>query len=127
MQRLAYSLAAVTIVLALSGCDGQPIGSTFAVAVRIVACAGDCLELPLPNAAVEVLSDDDKPVGSGQTDATGEYRFKVSGGGTFHIVVKSPFVKGGMKDTYADGSGKGSDTTVTLLAPMSSVTIPAPG
>ena len=125
MRPLAYSLAALTIVLALSGCDSQPSGSTFEVDVRMVACAGDCLEFPLPNAAVQVLSDSDKPVSSGHTDETGEYRFKVSGGGTFHIVVKSPFLKGGMKDTYADGSGNGSDTTVTLLAAMSSTTIPA--
>lgn len=126
MRRLAHSLAALTVVLAISGCDRQPRGSTFEVDVRMVACAGDCLAFPLPQAAVQVLSDSDEPVSSGQTDAIGEYRFKVSGGGTFHIVVKSPFLKGGRKDTYADGSGNGSDTTVTMLAAMSSTTIPAP-
>jgi hypothetical protein len=125
MRRLAYSFAALTIVLAISGCDRQPTGSTFEVDVRMVACAGDCLAFPLPNAAVQVLSDSDKPVTAGQTNETGEYRFKVPAGGNFHIVVKSPFLKGGMKDTYAGGSGNGSDTTVTIMAAMSSTTIPA--
>jgi hypothetical protein len=126
MRPLTYSLAALTIVLAIGGCGSQPTGSTFEVDVRMVACAGECLELPLPNAAVQVLSDGGRLVTAGQTDNTGQYRAKVSTGGTFHIVVKSAFLKGGMKDSYADGSGNGSDTTVTLLAPMSSATIPAP-
>ena len=126
MRPLTFSLAVLTTVLAITGCDSQPKGSTFEVDVRMVACAGDCLDFPLPNAAVQVLSDSDKPVTAGHTDSTGEYRFKVSTGGTFHIVVKSPFLKDGMKDSYADGSGNGSDTTVTLWAPMSSATIPAP-
>ena len=77
-------------------------------------------------AAVRVLSEGGKLVAAGQTDDTGHYRVKVSTGGTFHIVVKSAFLKGGMKDTYADGSGNGSDATVTMFSPMSSVTIPAP-
>jgi len=125
MRPPAYCLAVLTILLATSACDSRPTGSSFEVAVRMVACAGDCLALPLPNATVQVLADSDKLVTAGQTDAIGEYRFKVPTAGTFHIVVKSPFLKGGMKDTYADGSGNGSDTTVTLLAAMSSATIPA--
>jgi hypothetical protein len=126
MRPLTYSLAALTIVLAIGGCGSQPTGSTFEVDVRMVACAGDCLEFPLPNAAVQVLSDSGKLVTAGQTDDTGHCRVTVLTGGTFHIVVKSAFLKGGMKDSYADGSGNGSDTTVTMLSPMSSVTIPAP-
>ena len=126
MRPIAYSLAAATIVLAISGCSSQQTGSTIEVNVRMAACAGDCLQIPLPNAAVQVVSATDKVVAAGDTDNTGQYRVKVSTGGSFHIIVKSPFLKGGMKDGYADASGNGSDTTVTLLAPMSSATIPAP-
>ena len=125
MRSFAYAVAALAVVLAIGGCSG-PNPSTVEVAVRMVACASDCLALPLPNAVVQVMSEPEKLVATGTTDDTGEFRCTVTTTGMLHIIVTSAFLKNGMKDTYADVSGPGTDTTVSLLAPMSSATIPAP-
>jgi hypothetical protein len=125
MRSLACAVAALAFALVIGGCS-EPNPTTVEVAVRMVACADDCLAFPLPNASVQVMSDADKLVAKGTTDDTGEFRCTVATGGMLHIVVTSAFLKNGMKDTYAEVSGPGTDTTVTLLAPMSAATIPAP-
>jgi hypothetical protein len=128
MARPGRPLIAAIILLALtSGCGSHTSGRTVTVDVAIAACAGgDCLQLPLPNATVQVLSGNTTVLASGTTDNMGQCRLTVTQGGQDHIVVKSAFIKNGSKDVPITIQEAGSGTDVTVLAPMSAETFPAP-
>src|SRR5215470_11410466 len=98
MARPVRALTAAMILLALSSaCDSShpPSGSTVTVDVAVAACAGgDCLQLPLPNAQVQLMSGG-SVVASGTTDNAGQCRLVTAHGGQDHVVIKSAFIKNG--------------------------------
>jgi hypothetical protein len=70
-----------------------------------------------------VVSGSGTALASGTTDDTGQCRLVLAHGGQDHIVITSEFIKDVPIDIQDE---PGSDADVTILAPMSSGTIPAP-
>lgn len=118
LKRATLATLLVGATAGLAACqDDDP--TAYTVDFRATACVQSvrqCYDLGVPGAKVEIL-DGDQSLASGTTDENGVVTLRPSGYGPVRIVITSPLVVGGRKETTGTVR-EGSMTDLSVRADL---------